>query len=87
MIKLACFYFSLVVCSGCWLPIRGSADDDLRQIFLSASDFCRCANKPARDGRSLFDLSGQRNFAGCIAVLAGDGGNLWNTQGESVYRR
>jgi hypothetical protein len=53
MIKSTCFNLNLVVFSGCWLPVRATPDDDLRQIFLYASDFCRCTDKPARDGRSM----------------------------------
>jgi hypothetical protein len=42
MFKLTCFDLSLLVCGRCLKPVRGTADDDLRQKLLAASDFCRC---------------------------------------------
>lgn len=41
---------NLLVCSDCWKPEREAADDDLKYILLSASDFCRCVNK-SKPGR------------------------------------
>jgi hypothetical protein len=45
MIICALLILNLVVWSDCWKPERAEYDDDLSEILLSASDFCRCANR------------------------------------------
>jgi hypothetical protein len=41
-IKTLIFYINLLTCAECWKPVVEDADDDLREIWLDDSDFCRC---------------------------------------------
>jgi hypothetical protein len=55
MIKCTFLDLTLLVCADCFLPIRRSADDDLRKKLLAVSDFCRCKSRRTAEAQAERD--------------------------------